>query len=93
MGSLNWWVSIESLHLVALFAPFEYKTIEFQIAGGWGMMEFNGLISLVIIASLLGFVGGHGVQPLSKISIHRATMAIHHAAHIKASPSLLGFKV
>lgn len=56
------------------------------------MMGCDGLISLAIIASLLGFVAGNGEQPLSKISIRRATMALHEKAYIKASPPLLGLK-
>ncbi|ONK60187.1 uncharacterized protein A4U43_C08F15310 [Asparagus officinalis] len=52
-----------------------------------------GLIySAVIAAGLFGFVVGHGEHPLSKISVRRATMALHDAAYVKASPSLLGLK-
>lgn len=34
-----------------------------------------------------------GEQPLSKISIHKATFALDISATIKANPSLLGLKV
>ncbi|XP_020257586.1 probable inactive purple acid phosphatase 27 isoform X2 [Asparagus officinalis] len=52
------------------------------------------LILLVILSSLLRFgVGIHcGKQPLSKIAIHRARLAIHNSAFVKATPLILGLK-
>lgn len=55
-------------------------------------MEVRKLISLAVFTSLLTVVAGGGDQPLSKISIHRATLAINDAAYVKASPTLLGLK-
>ncbi|XP_031371503.1 probable inactive purple acid phosphatase 27 [Punica granatum] len=40
-------------------------------------------------SSVLGHIGD---QPLSKIAIHRATIALHPSASISASPALLGLK-
>lgn len=34
-----------------------------------------------------------GVQPLSKIAIHRASLALNEAAYVRASPELLGLQV
>ena len=65
----------------------------FLVLGFFGMKDCCGLISLAVVASLLGFVVGGGEQPLSKISIHRATLAIHDEAYVKVSPTILGLKV
>lgn len=35
----------------------------------------------------------HGDQPLSKIAIHKAAVALHVKAFVKVSPSLLGLGV
>lgn len=59
--------------------------------------------SLMLLV-FLGFVGfglglvsddnnGLGEQPLSKIAIHKATLALNDSSSIKAYPSLLGSKV
>jgi len=37
--------------------------------------------------------GGGGEQPLSRIAVERAVLAVDDAAHVKASPLLLGLKV
>lgn len=36
---------------------------------------------------------GDGVQPLSKIAIHKAVYALHENASVKAHPLVLGTKV
>ena len=38
-------------------------------------------------------IGGDGVQPLSRIAIHRAVSELHEKASIKATPYVLGTKV
>ena len=72
------------------------------------MKCFSSLLSLkvalltVLIASVnvseAHTRGGHGgagdgVQPLSKIAIHRAVSELHENASIKAKPVVLGTKV
>lgn len=34
----------------------------------------------------------HGEQPLSRIAVERATLAVDGAAHVKASPTVLGLE-
>ncbi|KAK3126179.1 hypothetical protein QOZ80_7AG0552750 [Eleusine coracana subsp. coracana] len=48
-------------------------------------------VFLVVLAAA-STAAGHGVQPLSRIAIHRATVAIDASAAVKASPALLGSK-
>ncbi|KAG1330920.1 putative inactive purple acid phosphatase 27 [Cocos nucifera] len=59
------------------------------------------LLFLVLSPVLVGYAvagggGGSrhasGVQPLSKIAIRRASLALHEAAYVKASPDLLGLQ-
>ena len=54
----------------------------------------------LLLLVLLGFLGlalahidGFGEQPLSKIEIHKTTLALSNSASIKAHPSVLGVKV
>ncbi|KAF3774233.1 putative inactive purple acid phosphatase 24 [Nymphaea thermarum] len=52
---------------------------------------------LLFLWSLVGFMGSSearmsGEQPLSKIAIHKAMLALDESAHIKASPLVLGLK-
>jgi hypothetical protein len=42
---------------------------------------------------LLATAAGHGVQPLSRIAIHRARVALDASAAVWASPALLGSQV
>lgn len=58
------------------------------------MMKFYGLIVLGILLSLTGFSKAklNGEQPLSKVAIHKATLALDDLAYIKASPAILGSK-
>ena len=34
-----------------------------------------------------------GIQPLSKIAIHKATVKLHGSAYVRATPALLGDQV
>ena len=61
---------------------------------------FRNSIAVIIVAVLLvQFAAAHnskphaGEQPLSKIAIHRAVLALHENASIKATPVVLGTKV
>lgn len=59
-------------------------------------MKFCGFGYLVILlwASLNVYaVDAHGVQPLSRIAIHKATFDLHVDAYVKASPRILGLQV
>ncbi|KAM4107650.1 hypothetical protein ACB094_04G161900 [Castanea mollissima] len=51
---------------------------------------------LLVLLSLLGFAlahtNGFGEQPLSKIAIHRTTLALNNNASVIVSPSLVGLK-
>lgn len=58
-------------------------------------MKAKELVLLVaVISTLLRFrvVRSGGEQPLARIDIHRATIAIHGAASIRASPDVIGLK-
>ncbi|PKA59851.1 putative inactive purple acid phosphatase 1 [Apostasia shenzhenica] len=57
-------------------------------------MKASALILLVVVSSLLrfGLVRSGGEQPLERIAIHKATVAFHDSAYIKASPVVLGLK-
>ncbi|XP_049936772.1 probable inactive purple acid phosphatase 27 [Nymphaea colorata] len=53
--------------------------------------------TLLFLWSLVGFIGStearvSGEQPLSKIAIHKAMLALDESAHIEASPLVLGLK-
>lgn len=52
---------------------------------------------LLVLLSLLGLAlahtNGFGEQPLSKIAIHRTTLALNNNASVIVSPSLVGLKV
>ncbi|KAK2966708.1 hypothetical protein RJ640_007995, partial [Escallonia rubra] len=54
-----------------------------KVAGFTLLAVFLALVSLEGVAS-------HGVQPLSRISIHKAVVALDDRAYVKASPSVLG---
>lgn len=58
-----------------------------------GAMEI--FLALMVMGSLRNsnFASAHtGIQPLSKIAIHKATAALRDSVSIKASPSLLGLQ-
>ncbi|XP_021756777.1 probable inactive purple acid phosphatase 1 isoform X2 [Chenopodium quinoa] len=44
----------------------------------------------ILVASILQCAVSHGVQPLSKIAIHKAEVALHDKSFVQVSPSLLG---
>lgn len=54
-------------------------------------------VLLCCVAANVGFswahANGFGEQPLSKIAIHKAIIAFHDSASIRAHPVLLGLKV
>ncbi|GJN10516.1 hypothetical protein PR202_ga28615 [Eleusine coracana subsp. coracana] len=47
---------------------------------------------LLILVAAASTAAGHGVQPLSRIAIHRARVALEASAAVWASPELLGSK-
>ncbi|XP_026381155.1 probable inactive purple acid phosphatase 1 isoform X2 [Papaver somniferum] len=59
-------------------------------------MKFYGFIFLLIVTLSGSMSFGEaerrtlGDQPLSKIAIHKAVVALHSSAYVKASPSILG---
>ena len=62
----------------------------------WLKMIF--MIMLLLRLQILGLASAHGrarddAHPLSKINIHKTTLALRDSVSIKASPSLLGSKV
>ncbi|PPE01404.1 hypothetical protein GOBAR_DD01585 [Gossypium barbadense] len=50
------------------------------------------LLSVLLIFATLEVVASHGDQPLSTITVQKATFALHYQAYIKVSPTLLGLK-
>jgi len=57
-------------------------------------MRPEGAARLACLLLLAAAAAGHGgVQPLSRIAIHRARVALDAAAAVRASPELLGTKV
>ncbi|WOL17959.1 putative inactive purple acid phosphatase 27 [Canna indica] len=52
------------------------------------------ILPLVSLLLLISAAGGHagGVQPLSRVAIHKARVALEDTAFVKASPVLLGLK-
>ncbi|KAB1217436.1 putative inactive purple acid phosphatase 27 [Morella rubra] len=54
------------------------------------------LVLLALLGLVLGLASAHitgfGEQPLSKVAIHRATLALSASSSINVSPSLLGLK-
>ncbi|WJX62767.1 polynucleotide adenylyltransferase [Trifolium repens] len=49
-------------------------------------------LEFLLVCSVLQRTWSHGDQPLSKVSIHKATLSILHLAHIRVSPTLLGLQ-
>lgn len=58
-------------------------------------MRVFGLILLVILGAIVSLRGAtsDGVQPLSRIAIHKTVFALDDRAYIKAYPPVLGLKV
>jgi hypothetical protein len=64
----------------------------------WLKMIF--MIVVLLCLQILGMASAHAhgrarddAHPLSKINIHKTTLALRDSVSIKASPSLLGLKV
>lgn len=57
--------------------------------------KYQQLMLFICFVGLVSFCGAaaSGHQPLSKIAIHRTTLALHESAFVKASPLILGLKV
>nr|XP_007153519.1 hypothetical protein PHAVU_003G042300g [Phaseolus vulgaris]ESW25513.1 hypothetical protein PHAVU_003G042300g [Phaseolus vulgaris] len=47
-------------------------------------------LTFLLVCSVLQRVWSHGDQPLSKVSVHKATVSLLDLAYIKASPAILG---
>ncbi|KAK3035940.1 hypothetical protein RJ639_031363, partial [Escallonia herrerae] len=56
---------------------------------GMKVAGFTLLAVFLVLVSLEG-VASHGVQPLSRISIHKAVVTLDDRAYVKASPPVLG---
>lgn len=52
----------------------------------------NFIVVLWVLSSFEGAIS-HGVQPLSRISIENAVIALEDSAYIRCSPSVLGANV
>jgi hypothetical protein len=50
-------------------------------------------VAVYALAALIAAAAGGGEQPLSRIAIHRATVAPQPGAFVDASPALLGLQV
>ncbi|KAE9605581.1 putative phosphodiesterase I [Lupinus albus] len=50
-------------------------------------------LAYLLLCSVLQMVWSHGVQPLSRVALHKAKFSLLDLAHIQASPSLLGIQV
>lgn len=59
------------------------------------MMRSFVLVLCVIVSSQFSYgTGSHmGEQPLSRIAIHKATLATDNSAYVKASPLVVGLNV
>lgn len=66
-----------------------------NMRGGGARLAFASRLLLLALAAACtaGRAGGHGVQPLSRVAIHRARVALDASAAVRASPSLLGSRV
>lgn len=53
---------------------------------------FLAALCFASLSSARGDVGGIGEQPLASIAIHKATVALHDSASVKAYPLVLGVK-
>ncbi|KAJ8774627.1 hypothetical protein K2173_017073 [Erythroxylum novogranatense] len=48
------------------------------------------IFAIVLVVATLRDASSHGVQPLSKIAVHRTIFALNDKAYVKASPTILG---
>ncbi|WRX16305.1 Calcineurin-like phosphoesterase domain [Theobroma cacao] len=46
--------------------------------------------TILLVLAILQNANSHGVQPLSRIGVHKATFALDNRAYVKASPDVLG---
>lgn len=49
--------------------------------------------AIAVVLATLQEASSHGIQPLSRISVHTTTFALNDNAYVKASPAILGLKV
>uniref|UniRef100_A0A2P2NFC9 Purple acid phosphatase Fn3-like domain-containing protein n=1 Tax=Rhizophora mucronata TaxID=61149 RepID=A0A2P2NFC9_RHIMU len=54
-------------------------------------LGFTFLATFLLLATLQE-ASANGVQPLSKIAIHRTILAVNDKAYVKAFPAILGLK-
>ncbi|OAY50129.1 probable inactive purple acid phosphatase 1 [Manihot esculenta] len=48
--------------------------------------------AIAVVLAILQEASSHGIQPLSRISVHTTTFALNDNAYVKASPAILGLK-
>lgn len=86
-------VFLYQLISVFLFFCFIFLLfIRFRSLGG--MRGLNSIsLAILFLLTTLQEAWSHGDQPLSKIAIHKASFALQDHAYVKASPTVLGFKV
>jgi hypothetical protein len=66
--------------------------IRFRILGG--MRRLNSIsLAILFVLTTLHEAWSHGDQPLSKIAVHKASLALQDHAYVKTSPTILGLKV
>jgi hypothetical protein len=51
------------------------------------------VLAMAAVVSPVGALPVEGIQPLSKIAIHKATVNLHGSAYVRAMPVLLGEQV
>ncbi|OMO72009.1 hypothetical protein COLO4_27884 [Corchorus olitorius] len=51
------------------------------------------LQTILLVLAILQEASSHGVQPLSRIAVHKTTFALDNRAFVKASPTVLGLNV
>ncbi|TYI51559.1 hypothetical protein E1A91_D12G185100v1, partial [Gossypium mustelinum] len=57
----------------------------------WGMRGLRMIMwTILLVLAILHRASSHGIQPLSRIAIHKATLALDNLAYVKASPTVLG---
>lgn len=87
-----------------LFLCMVWRGGRLQFRGREQMRSTSGSAVVLFLLFLLSVVGSAvsgvvrrhdlaGVQPLSRVAIHKARLALEDKAYVKASPLLLGIKV
>jgi hypothetical protein len=51
------------------------------------------VLTMAAVVSPVGASPAEGIQPPSKIAIHKATVNLHGSAYVRATPALLGEQV